>query len=206
MKPSIRDMIETIRVLVKNRLDEFEESDQEVRIEASCFWHAVVGMKYLQDRVKDGTLPKGTLVLIQAGSMSWPIVKPEDDDGVSPTHFSYVYERDNPDNAINLLLYGALPEMHVWNALLIPKKPPVIVDLCTRYHKDQMEWMNRNCEGFRMKWTAADPPDHLWAMGRDVPAGVIYKPDESAIRTVLQFAMNVKLMTRDEVISYLKGE
>jgi hypothetical protein len=37
-------------------------------------------------------LQNGYRALIQAGSMSWPIVPPGQDDGKSPTHFSYECE------------------------------------------------------------------------------------------------------------------
>lgn len=197
----IADMIETIRVRVRNRLAEFEGG--EVKIEASCFWHVLITWRFLTERIKDGTLPKGSRVLIQAGSMSWPIVYPVNDDGISPTHFTYKYERNNPDNLILQVLYGALPEMHCWNALMVPNQPPVLIDLTPRYLKHQMEWTCKNAKD--MKWLTADPPDYIWGVGDSIPALVYYEPDMAAIATVLRFAVEAKLMTKTELDAYVAG-
>ena len=50
---------------------------------------------------------------IQAGSLQWPRIKPEDDDGVMNTHFAYMWTPGAYDSAMSVLM-GNLPEMHVW--------------------------------------------------------------------------------------------
>jgi hypothetical protein len=49
-------------------------------------------------------LQNGYRALIQAGSMSWPIVSPSQDDGKSPTHFSYEWSpwREESQAALRL--------------------------------------------------------------------------------------------------------
>src|ERR1039458_4502496 len=49
-------------------------------------------------------LQHGYRALIQAGSMSWPIMPPGEDDGKSPTHFSYEWSprREESQAALKL--------------------------------------------------------------------------------------------------------
>jgi hypothetical protein len=61
-------------------------------------------------------LQKGYRALIQAGSMSWPIVSPGQDDGKAATHFSYEWSPWREESQVALKL-GLLPEIHVWVGL-----------------------------------------------------------------------------------------
>lgn len=197
----IKDMVETIRVKVAERIKLLAETNgEEIDEAATCFWTTIIGWQFINERIKAGNFPKGSRVLIQAGTMSWPFVTHEQDDGVSPTHFTYLFEPDAIGNVINLLT-GALPEMHCWLALYQPRKGWSLIDLCSRYHKTQFKRLMPGSE-----WKAPDPPDYVWGGNESLPDATLYQPDELAIRTVLTFAMESKLMTKVQVLSYLKGE
>lgn len=111
---------------------------------------------------------------IQAGTLCWPRIKPEEDDGVILTHFSYVWE--DPENimecAIRTFRYGHMPEIHCWAALV---DPPTLIDLTTGFLPQQCLSMTG------LAWTAPDPPDHLWATVDEIPDGVVYIPNWTAI-------------------------
>ena len=52
-------------------------------------------------------------VVIQAGSLQWPRVRREEDDGRMNTHFAYMWTPGAYDSALSVAM-GNLPEMHVW--------------------------------------------------------------------------------------------
>ena len=117
-------------------------------INAACLYWAGMVCKEINKDIE------GPRAIIQGGSMSWPCMG-DVDDGVSPTHFSYIFEAGDPQTHKQLKL-GRLPEMHVWVA--IPETQEII-DLTTKYLTYQaMDLAN-------IKWTAAIPPDYLWVQG-----------------------------------------
>jgi hypothetical protein len=119
-------------------------------------------------------LERGYRALIQAGSLSWPIVLPGHDDGKSPTQFSYEWSpwREESQAALKL---GLLPEIHVWVGL--PDRNELL-DFSTKYLPEQAAK-----EG--LVWRTPQPPDFLWCGPSELPEGVIYKPDLAAIAFVL---------------------
>ena len=68
-------------------------------------------------------------VVIQAGSLQWPRVRREEDDGGMNTHFAYVWTPGAYDSALSVAM-GNLPEMHVWVGILDTQE---IVDFTTRH-------------------------------------------------------------------------
>src|ERR1035441_182341 len=60
-------------------------------------------------------LHRGYRALIQAGSLSWPIVPPGQDDGHSATHFSYEWSPWREESQVALKL-GLLPEIQIGRA------------------------------------------------------------------------------------------
>ena len=125
----------------------------------------------------------GHKAVLQAGSMQWPIIKPEDDDGVCNTHFAYMWEPDHPLSVI-ATKFGLLPEIHVWVGLVETQE---VVDFSTRYFKEAAEERD-------LKWQTEDPPKYLWS--HELPPLVRYVPDRDA--TI--FAM--KLL----IESFVKGQ
>lgn len=119
-------------------------------------------------------LEHGYRALIQAGNLSWPIVPPAQDDGKSPTHFSYEWSpwREESQTALKL---GMLPEIHVWVGLPDQNE---LLDFSTKFLPHQAAQ-----EG--LVWRTPTPPDFLWCSPSDLPNGVIYKPDMDAIRFIL---------------------
>lgn len=111
---------------------------------------------------------EGVRGLIQAGDAMWPRVRPEQDDGVSPTHFSYVWDKHE---AMDKILRGIFPEIHVWVG--IPESQ-TIIDLTTKY------WPERCQQLIGCDWPGDKPPDYLWVHGDELPNGVIYNPKVDA--------------------------
>ncbi len=108
-------------------------------------------------------------VVIQAGSLQWPRVRREEDDGQMNTHFSYMWTPGAYDSALSVAV-GNLPEMHVWVGILDSQE---IVDFTTRH-------LRAAGEARGMAWSAADPPPYLWSLAAALPDWVVYQPDRDA--------------------------
>lgn len=111
----------------------------------------------------------GLRPVIQAGSMQWPRMRREEDDGVTNTHFAYMWQPDHPES-IMARAVGALPEIHVWVGLVETQE---LIDFSTRHFR-------RHAEACGVKWTAEDPPAFLWAPAASLPDWVLYTPDRDA--------------------------
>jgi hypothetical protein len=109
----------------------------------------------------------GMRPVIQAGSLQWPRMRRDEDDGVCNTHFAYMWTPGDPASRLAVSM-GQLPEMHVWVGLLQEQQ---IVDFSTR---------NLRAEANRcgLTWTAEDPPPYLWT--HELPDWVAYTPDRQA--------------------------
>ena len=111
----------------------------------------------------------GLPAVIQAGSLQWPRVRREEDDGQIDTHFAYMWTPTSPKSALSVAL-GNLPEMHVWVGILSSQE---IVDFTTRH-------LRLAAEARGMIWTAVDPPRYLWCPAAGTPDRVVYRPDRDA--------------------------
>lgn len=114
--------------------------------------------------------------LIQAGSASWARVTPAQDDGVSPTHLSYVWE-PNSATTRDRIRQNLMPELHVWACLPDALE---IVDLTTGF------WPEQCRRALGLDWPGDLPPDYFWGTVDEVPDGVLYKPDKLAIGWALR--------------------
>ena len=141
---------------------------QEHMEKGSCLYWTLTGMGILKSL--------GYRVLLQAGSLSWPILPPDLDDGKQPTHFSYEWSPWRPESQAALIL-GLLPEIHLWIGLPDENE---LVDFSTKYLPQQAAQ-----EG--LIWKTQSPPDFLWCGPSDLPEGVIYRADMEAIRFALNF-------------------
>jgi hypothetical protein len=90
-----------------------------------CFYWSLTLMGVL--------LQKGYRALIQAGSLSWPIVPPGQDDRRSATHFSYEWSPWREESQAALAL-GMLPEIHVWVGLPDQNE---LLDFATKFLPEQ---------------------------------------------------------------------
>lgn len=74
----------------------------------SCLYWTITGVGIL--------ISLGHRAIIQAGSMSWPILPVHLDDGEQSTHFTYEWSpwREESQAALRL---GLLPEIHIWIGL-----------------------------------------------------------------------------------------
>ena len=109
---------------------------------------------------------RGHKAIIQAGTAQWPRIHPHQDDGVSPTHFGYVWEPDSPRNKLIQSL-GYLPELHAWCAILPSHE---IIDMTTGL-------VAENClKMIGADWPGPKLPPYIWATPQDLPDRVIYHP------------------------------
>jgi hypothetical protein len=140
-----------------------------------CVAWACTGLRILMER--------GFNAKLQAGSMSWPIVTAELDDGVSPTHFTYEWSPHTPKSQ-GRMAAGGIPEMHVWLAL--PDRNEII-DFSTKFFLEQ-------AKQFDLVWQAPAPPDYLWAGAEDLRRinqvrhlGVYYQANMEAITYIINY-------------------
>ena len=108
-------------------------------------------------------------VTIQSGSLQWPRLKREEDDGKIDTHFSYMFSPGTPESQLSMAL-GNLPEMHVWVGILNTQE---LVDFSTRHLKAAAQARG-------MAWTADPPPRYLWCPANQLPDWVVYTPSRQA--------------------------
>lgn len=139
---------------------------------ALCLQHAILTVQAIRAR--------GTRAILQAGSASWRYQRPDLDDGIAPTHFSYVWDMQHPASQA-AMARGEMPEMHVW-AAIPDKDAPAIVDLTTRFWPQQA----RRLAG--LTWTADQPPEYLWGAP---PPSARYVPAEAATWLALMFAADL---------------
>jgi len=113
----------------------------------------------------------GLRAIIQAGDMHWPIVPDGQDDGMSATHFAYVWDPKSPASIASCNA-GHLPEMHCWAGIPATGE---LIDFSTKY-------LPERAAVHGMKWCTPLPPDFLWATSAKMPPGVIYRPNKQATR------------------------
>lgn len=123
---------------------------------------------------------------LQAGSLQWSCRNNNwIDDGVSHTHFSYMWDKNVARQFLRngLLSVGILPEMHCWAGIIDTNE---IVDLSTRHLIQQYE------KTMREEWQAPTPPLYLWADKDTILDGVRYIPDVEAIYFALMVLKETK--------------
>ncbi len=101
----------------------------DIDITKACFYYALVG-----HRVADLVYNNPNVIPI-AGNASFRVVREADDDGISATHMSYVFNTE--PESIEAMKAGNLPEMHVWLADMSrmgSKDPRVLcMDMTSKY-------------------------------------------------------------------------
>lgn len=123
----------------------------EVRVSHGCLYEACCLQLLLARR-------HGVRTMLQAGSCSWPMILPEEDDGVRATHFSYQWEPLS-GATITHLMSGTLPELHVW--LASRELGDILIDPTTG------SWPDRAAAGGH-NWSAPAPPACLWGNGDQI--------------------------------------
>lgn len=117
----------------------------------------------------------GIRAVLQAGSAQWKCMAI--DDGVSPTHFAYMWEM-SPLTKLRLS-QGKMPEMHCWVGLPDTQE---IVDISTR---DLVMQAKLRAD---ITWTANPPPDYIWSDAEHFPDEARYIVDPLATIVALSFA------------------
>ncbi len=123
-----------------------------------------------------------------AGSMSWRVVAPERDDGISPTHYSYIWSPHEPRSSANYAAHSRatsgsltelmasvdrlpqLPEVHCW-AVLLHEETPYIVDLTTESLKPLATRLG-------LTWSMPDPPTTF--IGIPDGSSIVYHHEQEA--------------------------
>jgi hypothetical protein len=152
------------------------------RGQGQCLEFAMQTLRAIQD-----ARGRAVRAILQAGTAGWPYIADEDDDGVMPTHFTYMW--DDACNAMERLRAGmlngfvrdgkilaALPEIHIWVAL---PQTGEIIDMATGF------WPEAAKEAMGVEWQCERPPAFLWATAAQMPARARYEPSMSAIQFVL---------------------
>jgi len=139
-----------------------------INLHKSCLWYAYATVEILCLYNIRGVL--------QAGDASFQIVPDEEDDGVSPTHYSYVSGSENWSEsqlrklAMLSIVEQRLPEIHVWAA--IPETNEII-DLTTKYVPRLSKEAGLPCK------TAM--PDYVWEDAQRLAnTGFLYHPSQQA--------------------------
>lgn len=149
-----------------------------VPLECSCLYHAVAGMSVLRSH--------GMKPVLQAGTMSWPVMTKAQDDGTRDTHFSWEF---NPD----CIRGNQPPEMHVW-LVLRNGSDPVFIDTTTCY-------LPVATKALGMDWMGPKPPEFLWSPLSELKKylkttyglSAEYKADASAIMLAEWYIQNLKV-------------
>lgn len=104
---------------------------------------------------------------IAGGSLSWPRLAADEDDGEVATHFSFMFD---PSDCAPRMVRGAiaLPEIHLWVVA-----GAEVVDLTT----GRLPFVCAMTTG--MRWTAPEPPEYLWGVP---PPGAVYEEHLHATR------------------------
>jgi hypothetical protein len=149
-----REMAGVVKAMVLN----LAPSLQDKTSGGACIYATAIGYALLRKAKVN--------VLIQGGSMSWPLRADGIDDGIGDTHFSYMWEcEDNPAKALRDILRGTLPEMHAW--LAIPDTQEVI---------DFSLFKTREHAGLSVVDTShMMMPDYLWCPFTEMPDGAHYR-------------------------------
>lgn len=135
---------------------------QSIPERAGCVVWSLAGFRVLRRM--------GVGVTLQAGTMQWPFLDPKLDDGIGPTHLSYVWEPESPVTRA-ALVRGMLPEIHAWLAILETQE---VIDFSTGYLPEQAKEMHG------LEWSAPQPPIFLWTTAKEIPNGVCYHASETA--------------------------
>lgn len=138
------------------------------KLHRSCLWYAIAAIEVLQLH--------GIEAQLQAGDASFLVIPDELDDGVSPTHYSYVSESDSWDaaqikhEAIQAIVTEKLPEIHVWVGM--PARNEVL-DLTTKYVPQLAREAGLECQIVM--------PDYVWDdVVRLSNTGFLYQPTMNA--------------------------
>ena len=127
----------------------------------------------------------GVRLVLQAGTATWPILAPGEDDGVRPTHFTFAWDPREPRSAA-AIRNGALPEVHVWagdpeRQELLDATTWALPDLCARLAG--------------LTWSGPRPPVYWWGSARDLPDGWGYDANRDATLYCYELALRAGMIT-----------
>ncbi len=110
---------------------------------------------------------EGAVPILQAGNMQWPRITREQDDGVSDSHWAYMYSPETVASQRSMM-NGEMPEIHIWVGRL--DHPQELIDINTCHFPNACKDM------MRLDWPGPRPPDYLWQHPEEgLPDWVNYK-------------------------------
>lgn len=130
----------------------------------------------------DRLAEEGIRATLQAGTMMWPIVDSEQDDGIRMSHFSYKWEWDSIVTRYRMAI-DVLPEIHAWCGIVETRE---IIDLTTGFFPQ----LCAKTSG--LEWIGVKPPAYLWARIDMLPPRVYYIPDARATQLARLFYLRSK--------------
>ena len=171
MRPELTPALKT--KIVSEARGLFRERYPDVEEAAACFYLTLCVIEVAQHH--------HLRLVPQAGSASWPRIRPEQDDGVCNTHFSYMWEADNLYTKMKLTM-GSLPEVHVWAA--DPQRQEII-DLTTGHIPHQCKELTG------MDWPGDEPPDHFWCGWEGLTENTLYRADPLATNIISNLMIDI---------------
>lgn len=138
-------------------LEDFPELENSV---GSCLYSSLYTVLLLGKK-------HGIKAILQAGTMGWRVVKPELDNGIGITHFSFQWSPDTLASKIAVAT-GNLPEMHVWVGIPDTQE---LIDINTNIVPKFLQLM---CP--EQVWSADMPPDFLWTSVKGWSHDCYYEP------------------------------
>lgn len=137
-----------------------------VNMDGGCIYLAAATIFYM------ARIHSNRDIHLQAGTAQWPrVTTREQDDGECATHYSYVFEADDPATQAKLMA-GELPECHAW---CFDRKTGCLIDLSV----GSQVAMCKKTTG--MDWPGPLPPDYIWHKATKLPDWTVYSADPAAI-------------------------
>jgi hypothetical protein len=154
----------------------------------SCFYQSIAAWTILRMYSQfDKDLDKLHIV---AGTAQFQMVPDELDDGVSPTHYSYIYD---DEVAAPLWARNQLPECHCWVQFVYAGEVWVC-DLTTKYLPELTKMIGK-------EWQTPPPPDELLTKVTELPKGWVYRPDAGATTRLTEHV--IRWMQQNPINRYL---
>jgi hypothetical protein len=165
-----KPVFDKLALYEKAKLRMEREYGSQMLDQAACLYWAECGLVTLFEA---GLYPQP-----QAGTMQWPCVPAEEDDGICNSHFGFQWDPES-EVSRNQVRRSLLPEIHIWLALAETHE---IVDF-------SIGNLHKTCERQQpaIKWRTPVPPPFVWGAP---PDRVVYHATVEAVRFLYVFVQH----------------